>query len=1728
MPKSYRIRTQVGVDKSIKVQLDQEFEFLEILSLKLLQSQIYTRPCSDYGVVVGRVSVNDGFGLPNCKVSVFIPLTNDDSTNPIIADLYPYKSLTQLNEDGYRYNLLPYVPSYSAHKATGTFFTREDVLTNPTLIEVFDKYYKYTAITNDSGDFMIFGVPVGTQILHLDVDLSDIGEFSLSPQDLIRMGRATESQVGSTEFKASSNLGNLPQIVTINRTVEVEPLWGQPEICNLGITRSDFDLTEEANILIEPTSIFMGSIFSNSDVHNLKRNCKPKFKQGNLCSLVSGPGEILAIRQTIFQDINGRPVLETVDLDQGGQVIDENGTWMLDLPMNLDYVITNEFGEQVLSNDPKKGIPTKGKYRFKVKWNQSPSLSENIKRGYFLIPNVKEWGWLSSNNYDDDPIRNPNISQSDYEKFIKSYSFSLDWNDYGSQDMIQEAINCEDRFYLIQYNKVYTVSQLIDRYRKGYAPARMIAIKHILDSECESDNNKFPTNDAFYRFDLLYLLFVIFLFVIKPLLLIFLIVVHVLAFFLNIVYEAFNGLGAKKAARRIKRRLDKLTNLKIPNLSYPDCSLCTCGDNERLPLDLPPTNEEPTNNEEAQDGNDSSVLSLLTVGNQYNLNDIFTDPVQITAVQNLLAGKPLNSDLTNVDAKVPQIEDFGNNQYAFTTSLPLAERINLFNSKAKYFDDNLNNDNPGGGVNRIQVRFGDYVLNSGKNHFDNVICLLIRNDFQEEINSGDLITFQDLTKSEDPNLNKVVGSSPVPISNSGGTSSMYGSGVNIGLNGITIEYAKEDGSNINIPITYQVEQYDDIEYQKFPLDREYFQVITAMTYGDFSNKCNPSPVVESLPERFFGDSVINIVNNNLTWDSQLLINPIDTLIDGDKQLVVFLVRGVDPHSSRTDVSYDLNRLFGYPNFVEDGFGTFDANLLLKGKFKLNHPIKGSYKAIKHDNIVNNYSTDSTYSNIDLFYNSFHFLPDYGTGPFSFSTFSSSLPLYYSSLNQENILSGGLLFQPEPTMDTLGTFTVNSTLSLKIGGTPPSNPNLFTYDYQAALNACSGIYYPLVPSLLSPPSKGGYLPKEQIDGITAMYLKINDLSTFSPDVSCTNKIPDAIGWYYSPSYDINTTPKINFIAGSGPNNNKIVMRSDRLPTSTIRTNVLGNTYSLQNNQALSIIVLSDDGESIKLVDDAAQVPGAGNEEFDGEETTGVTQNFANVLNTFTCDGMIPLGCYFVNGSEINQREPTPLQYQNLLAQQFGITSQQESCYTCDGCYLNGEKEKKVILRNGCYVLVTKPIETLARDTELLVEWAARIQIMFGACRDVWSHTFSNNWINGSLYAFAFKNDRFFDSQNKPNSKYCKDPVMLHPTSLNFYYRSSPWRETDNSFIGSESPTPTVDLPILGTFAGNQKNLKYPTTIIDLGPRADYLQEINMSDDYDGYVMSKLSSTSYNDVEDILNYLILTRLVNTSFISKILGAQGVNILNYFSRRSGTIAGKMVPLQPYYVDSDYAQAISVNSEIGVVPFTAENYSSNVPGQDPLFVNGGGSNDIVMGIFFSSDTQLRDFITPKRTIVSPLAPSTEKCAFNNFRVFSQNVPFYQWKIVDNMDGTNSPIPNSIFGSQKNDWYTTPNILPNPGQTSFYNNRYQSMDRVDPNSRYFRNLYGITHNIYQKGYIYGVDSVGKLNADLTNWDRNSPGNVSNDITVGAPFHFYFGLKKGGSAWDRFARKWIKLDIITD
>jgi hypothetical protein len=1737
MSKSYRIRTTPGVDKSINILLDQEFEYLEILSLKLLQSEIYTRQCSDYGVIVGRVSVNNGFGIPNAKVSIFIPLDNQDSVDPVVNDLYPYKTLSDVNEDGYRYNLLPYRRSHSGHNPTGTFFDREDVLTNPTVIEVFDKYYKYTATTNESGDYMIFGVPTGSQTIVMDVDLSDIGEFSLSPQDLIRMGVATESQVSGTNFKSSTNLRELPQIININRIIQVEPLWGQPEICNLGITRTDFDLTTEANIEITPTAIFMGSLISTEDGGVVKRNCKPRNKSGSLCSLVSGPGEILAIRQTIQQDDLGRPILETFDLEQGGTVIDENGTWLIDIPMNLDYITTNEFGEQVISDDPKVGIPTKSKYRFKVKWSQSPSLSTPVRRGYFLVPNIKEYGW---NDTTTDPSRQP-IGSTQRSLVDKSYSFSLDWEDYVN---IQDSIDCKDTFYPMQYNKVYTVSQLLDQYRKGYASNRFVGIKNILDNECESEVNKFPSNDAVFRFDLIYFLFWIFLFLITPILIVLIPVIHILWFVLKIlsiiltiillplliiflfvcniirlllgilsilpvIGRRFRRLRRKMKCirfsdiRRIIRNInqlpDKLKNIKIPNLSYPECSFCDCGDNNNLPQDQEGVEELTVDLGDVTfiEGGGSSPLSQFQIsGNYLNRASFSGSTVGVPGVytldlvyQNLFSGDglgdPENETLTS-GSRVPDLIVSSSNDsnpeeeltdvdvHYFTSSLTLYERLNLFNTKAKYFNQSPNN--PGGGVNRIKVQYQPQ-LNPSAFHFDNVIAIVV-NENINNLTEGTIVSFQNPNLSGDINI---IGDQETL--NDFGTYSVTGTPINVGdisnPASVNISYANPNNSG-NVNVNYNIIQNDDdASYAKFPIDIEYFQVIKNLTVSEYLTMVNPNITGDptwsneaSLPKRFLFNEMrfyritqINtgLLNNLIFWSQdERLFSPILYYQNYENQKIVFLVRGVDPNSTRNEVSYDLSRLFGF---------NFGDGPIITGNFKLNHPINGNIKSYGH--------TDNNNLTSDLFYNSFHFRPSQTPGLFGFSSFTTNLHTYYSRLDNSN-----LNFKPDndPTTPTLNYNVVagpSNTISVKedwngSGLFTPTNYNIdgdngFIVEwFDGGLRDCtvSNIFFADVPYRMANypinNDRRGYYRNEVIEGGSLFYQKLKI-------VGCNPTI-EYISHYYSPRYPENLTMTISL------NNNtpeKIVMRSDRLPTSTIPQDNLNNSFFLHSNTDFEIVTFTDEGvaQQQNTSPSGSQSLNIGGEDFSPEENLDEPEVLNNVINSFSCGEMAPLGCYksSSDGSEII------------------ILPKSDDCWG-----FGGGKRK---MDGGCYILITQPILSLVRDFQVVTEWKDRVQTIFGACRNVFSHLFTNNWINGTLYAFAFKNDviytgPFSNRPNQPISRICRDIAILHNPTNNFYYRSSPWDDNLQEFIGHDAND---------GYGGNFRYLKFPTTILDMGPRNDYIQELVMSDDFDGYVMRNLDSSSYGDVSELLNMLIITRLANRTFLEK-LASRG--ILKFFSRTK------------LMVDGDYAQMNSINSELGVAPFESINYAWTSPGQDPIFYNdGGGENDenTIFGVFFSSDTRIRDFISPKRTIINSTLTVDDDCSFSDITVFSQEVPFYQWIIKES---------GFIFGNQENDWWTNP-VTDN----GYFKFKYQSLDRLNPDSRYFRTN-GSSETQFDKGYIYAVqgNTQDDLSADIQYWDYNtSPTNV---VTVGAPYHFYFGLNKGKSAFDRFRRKWINTEEI--
>ena len=489
MSKSYRIRTKPGQDNGylkVDVDLNQNYDFLELLSLKISQNEEYQSFCSDYGVVAGRVIVNDGFGVPNVKVSIFVPVDEADLDNTVKSAIYNYTQpfSDQKNENGIRYNLLPQNQQSLDHTPVGTFPKKREVLDDRTTLEIYEKYYKYTTTTNESGDYIIFGVPVGQQFLHYDMDVSDIGFLSTRPYELINQGYGEDLFNNRYKFKSSNNLDSLPQIFSGNIPITVEPYWCDSLSVGsaLGINRLDI----EPDVQLNPTSVFMGSVFTDDEKDSLNKNCKPAREMGKMNEVITGAGKIEAIRRTV----NGS--IEKFDLKEDS--IDENGNWSVLLPMNIRKVVTDEFGNLIPSPDGVKGVPTEGDYRFRISMDATSNDKRLRQRAKFLVPNTNNN--FNFKEYTQDELRN----STDFT-LNEQISDITDNTDYS--DDITNQYNYLEEFYPFRWKKIYTVKQYIGRLQKLKSDeARgFIGIKDIINAE---GVNKFPSNRHDTNFNILY------------------------------------------------------------------------------------------------------------------------------------------------------------------------------------------------------------------------------------------------------------------------------------------------------------------------------------------------------------------------------------------------------------------------------------------------------------------------------------------------------------------------------------------------------------------------------------------------------------------------------------------------------------------------------------------------------------------------------------------------------------------------------------------------------------------------------------------------------------------------------------------------------------------------------------------------------------------------------------------------------------------------------------------------------------------------------------------------------------------------------------------------------------------------------------------------------------------------------------------------------------------------
>jgi hypothetical protein len=415
-------------DKVIKLNLEQEFDNLEILSLKITSSEAYTKHCSDFGVVVGRVMLNGGFGVQNAKVNIFIPITDADKDRPEIVELYPFETVNDTYPNGVRYNLLPRVRNKRnpSHKAIGNFPDESDLTNYPQYLEILDKYYKYTTITNNSGDFMIFGVPTGQHDIIMDFDLFDTNSFELTANDLVEqitlnssieelrslmLSNSIDAQEGvirknkvqnfnylgnnNFEVEVKTNINEMPNIFHQVKQITVSPFWGDDDVCDIGITRCDF----KVNFNYTPTAIFFGYLHSTTHKFTINQNYtyntpndRPEILAKDSSGLETGtiyPLQKIEIVVYKLDDELNPGSRKRLGVFTGSAY---NGVFRITLPMYMDYYTINEFGDLVPTTDTNGGIPTKGYYAFEIyETDENWSGRRNADGGFrnAIIPGIR-------------------------------------------------------------------------------------------------------------------------------------------------------------------------------------------------------------------------------------------------------------------------------------------------------------------------------------------------------------------------------------------------------------------------------------------------------------------------------------------------------------------------------------------------------------------------------------------------------------------------------------------------------------------------------------------------------------------------------------------------------------------------------------------------------------------------------------------------------------------------------------------------------------------------------------------------------------------------------------------------------------------------------------------------------------------------------------------------------------------------------------------------------------------------------------------------------------------------------------------------------------------------------------------------------------------------------------------------------------------------------------------
>lgn len=290
-------------DYYLNVKINRSVDTLDTLNVYNVPYNDGTKFTNDTGVLYGKIEAIQVL-LDDSGNNLRIPIKNASIGifNP--SDEFPYVGSVDQNSNRIRLNLFENIQTNNLLQSYGSFQSfLTDVKNSPKDYEndTIPAKYKYTTVTNDYGEFVLHGIPIGQQTLMVEIDLLKQG---LEPEE-----------VALNFFPYSTldepNVSNIPHLYFNQFPVNIVPSWGEIQT---GYTEIDLavvlDLRKWITYYTYPISAKVGNAANLSN--NINQN--PKILEELNAIGITNPFTVFVRDMTKPFDVTVPPKIELVKI----------------------------------------------------------------------------------------------------------------------------------------------------------------------------------------------------------------------------------------------------------------------------------------------------------------------------------------------------------------------------------------------------------------------------------------------------------------------------------------------------------------------------------------------------------------------------------------------------------------------------------------------------------------------------------------------------------------------------------------------------------------------------------------------------------------------------------------------------------------------------------------------------------------------------------------------------------------------------------------------------------------------------------------------------------------------------------------------------------------------------------------------------------------------------------------------------------------------------------------------------------------------------------------------------------------------------------------------------------------------------------------------------------------------------------------------------------------------